>query len=151
MRKIGLRNIKTAISVFICITIFSLLNRQDPFFACIATVICMKESVYNSYIIGKYRMIGTIFGGVLGFLLISIFSNNAIVAALGISLIIYLCNSFGKQDSIVISCVVFLAVMTNLKGVESYIYAMDRIIDTFIGIIIAILVNRALGPNETSD
>ncbi|WP_113671589.1 FUSC family protein [Vallitalea guaymasensis] len=141
MMKIGSRNIKTAISVFICISIFQLLNRPYPFYACIAAVICMKNSIQNSFVVGKNRMIGTTIGGVIGLILSLVFGNYSIVVGLGIVLVIYLCNLCKQSDSIVIACIVFIAIMTNLKGTPSHIYAVNRVIDTFIGIIVSIIVN----------
>lgn len=142
MLKIGFRNIKTAISVFICISIFQLLDRPYPFYACIAAVICMKKSVGNSYIIGKNRMIGTIIGGIVGLVLSVVFGKTAMICGLGIVLVIHLCDQFKQNDSIVIACIVFIAIMTNLKGIPSSVYEINRIVDTCIGIIVSIAVNN---------
>lgn len=151
MPKIGLRNIKTAISVFICILIFDIFKRPYPFYACIAAVICMKDSVENSLVIGKNRMIGTIIGGILGYVFSAYVGYNAFVCALGISLLIYLCNFLKQNSSIVIACVVFIAIMTNLKGTPPHIYALGRVEDTFIGIIVSILVNKFLNFKKEND
>lgn len=140
--KIGSRNLKTAISVFICIIVFQLLKRPYPFYACIAAVICMQNSVHNSFVAGKNRMIGTIIGAVVGIMFSIFIGQNAIVTGLGIVLVIYLCNFFNYDGSVSIACVVFLAIMTNLKEGTSYMYAINRVFDTFVGIIVAILVNK---------
>jgi uncharacterized membrane protein YgaE (UPF0421/DUF939 family) len=140
--KIGSRNLKTAISVFICIIVFQLLKRPYPFYACIAAVICMQNSVHNSFVAGKNRMIGTIIGAVIGIMFSIFIGQNAIVTGLGIVLVIYLCNFFNYDGSVSIACVVFLAIMTNLKEGTSYMYAINRVFDTFVGIIVAILVNK---------
>ncbi|MGF7057391.1 FUSC family protein [Brassicibacter mesophilus] len=142
MMKIGSRNLKTAISVFICIIVFQLLKRPYPFYACIAAVICMQNSVHNSFVAGKNRMIGTIIGAVVGIMFSIFIGQNAIVTGLGIVLVIYLCNFFNYDGSVSIACVVFLAIMTNLKEGTSYMYAINRVFDTFVGIIVAILVNK---------
>lgn len=140
--KIGSRNLKTALSVFICLGIFQLIDRPYPFYACIATVICMQKTVQNSFVVGKNRMIGTVIGGLIGYILSVALGNSAFVCGLGIVLVIFFCNLFKQNDSVVISCIVFLAIMTNLKGVTPHIYAINRVIDTFIGIIVSILINR---------
>lgn len=142
MMKIGSRNIKTAISVFICISIFQLLNRPYPFYACIAAVICMQKSVQNSFETGKSRMIGTVIGGVIGYILSITMGNSALVCGLGIIFVIYSCNLFKQNSSVAIACIVFIAIMTNLKGVPAHIYAVNRVIDTFIGILVSIFINR---------
>ena len=142
MIKIGSRNIKTALSVFICIIIFQILKRPYPFYACIAAVICMQNSVQNSFVAGKNRMIGTIIGAIIGIVFSILIGQNAIVTGLGIVLVIYLCNLFKQDGSASIACIVFLAIMTNLKEGTSYMYALNRVFDTFIGIIVSILVNK---------
>jgi len=148
MVKIGSRNIKTALSVFICIIIFQIIKRPYPFYACIAAVICMQNSVYNSFITGKNRMIGTIIGAIVGILLATIVGQNAIIIGLGIVVVIFLCNYFKQDGSVSIACIVFLAIMTNLKGDPAYLYAINRVIDTFIGIIVSILVNKYVNINK---
>ena len=92
---IGLRNIKTGLSVFICMILFQIFKRNDPFYACIAAVICMKDTVENSRLIGINRLIGTFLGGLLGILAIYITSLlnissffSPIVTSLGIILTI---------------------------------------------------------------
>ena len=142
MKKVGGRNIKTAISVFICISIFQLLNSPYPFYVCIAAVICMQKSVHNSFVIGKNRMIGTVIGGFIGYILFVSMGNSALVCGLGIILVIYSCNLFNQDGSVAISCIVFIAIMTNLKGIPAHIYAVNRVIDTFIGILVSIFINR---------
>ncbi len=148
MMKIGSRNIKTAISVFICISIFQLLNRPYPFYACIAAVICMQKSVKNSFKTGKNRMIGTVIGGVMGYVLTVTLGNSGLVCGLGITIVIYSCNLFNQKNSVAIACIVFIAIMTNLRGIPPHIYAINRVIDTFIGIIVSILVNRFININN---
>ena len=47
--KIGMRNIKTAISVFLCLVLFESVNRDNSFYACIAAIICMQQTVENTF------------------------------------------------------------------------------------------------------
>lgn len=146
---IGARNFKTALAVFLCIFLFDIINRPYPFYACIAAVICMKGSINDSLKIGKNRMIGSSIGGIIGLILtfiVDIFklpSYHALITGIGIIAAIYLCNNvLKKSGSVTIACILVIAIMENLKGNISYLYALNRIIDTFIGIIIAILVNK---------
>ena len=88
--KIGMRNIKTAISVFLCITLFNLFKRDNAFYACIAAVICMKDTYENSLSIGINRLLGTFLGGLFGIITIyllsflpSISTPNALITAFG--------------------------------------------------------------------
>ncbi|EOU1725198.1 aromatic acid exporter family protein [Clostridium perfringens] len=152
--KIGARNLKTALAVTLCIGFFELIHRQYPFYACIAAVICMKDTVENSYKMGKSRMIGTVTGGLVGLALTFIALNfnltrfSGIITGIGIVITIYLLNVFNRKGSVSIACIVLIAIMTNLHGKAPYAYAVDRIIDTFIGIIIALLINNYIYKYE---
>ncbi|ENZ00402.1 FUSC family protein [Clostridium thermobutyricum] len=151
--KIGLRNIKTALSVVICMVIFSAIGDENPFYACIAAVICMKDTVSSSFTMGKNRLIGTIIGALFGTLFIYIlihitFLTHYIpfISGIGIVIVIYTCNLFNKPGSVTIACIVFLVIMVNYSGPQSYAYALNRSMDTAIGIIVAILVNKYFNP-----
>lgn len=146
--KIGMRNIKTAISVFLCLLFFEVINRKDPVFACVAAIICMQPTVDNSWDKGMQRIIGTIIGGLLSILFI-IIDNNLIDAAyiflipFGIILLIEICVVINKKDAVIISCVVYLSIMLTQRYEGDYlVYTYNRVIDTSIGILIALLVNR---------
>ena len=134
--------------------IFQLFNRDNPFFACIAAVFCMKDTVSSSISMGLNRTIGTIIGGVVGIIMIYLnsvfpFFNliTAIMTGLGISISIYICTIIKKPEAVVVSCIVLVAIMINSASqANAYIYAINRSFDTIIGIIIAVLINKHINP-----
>ncbi|AKN33509.1 hypothetical protein Ccar_22840 [Clostridium carboxidivorans P7] len=150
-RKIGMRNIKTAISVSICVALAHVFYREYIFYAAIASVIAMQSSVADSFKAGKNRILGTIVGAVIGFVCAFISPNNIILCGVGIIILIFICNSLGWNKSITISCIVFLAIMLNLNGRSPFMYSINRIIDTFIGITVAVLVNYFILPPKHWD
>jgi uncharacterized membrane protein YgaE (UPF0421/DUF939 family) len=141
MQKIGMRNIKTAISVFLCIIILRLFNNHDPFYACIAAVITMQSTVHNSFTTGKNRMIGTVIGAIGGLAFSLISPNNVYLTSIGIVLVIYSLNLLNRKNSIIIACVVFLAIMINLKHGSPLLYSSSRVVETFVGIFVSVLIN----------
>jgi uncharacterized membrane protein YgaE (UPF0421/DUF939 family) len=141
MKNIGMRNIKTAFSVFLCIIILRAFRHNFPFYACIAAVITMQSTVHNSFTTGKNRMIGTIIGAICGLLFALISPNNVFLTSIGIVIVIYFLNLLNRKNSIIIGCVVFLAIMTNLREGTPLIYSFSRVIETFVGIFISVLVN----------
>lgn len=144
---IGMRNIKTAIAIFITITISAILNLEYPFYAAIATIISMENSVTNSYTAGRNRILGTFIGAGIGLIFAWIEPHNALYSAIGIVIVIYLCNLLKWNKSISIASIVFLAIMLNLKlGESPFHYGINRIFDTFIGVSIAVLVNYLIFP-----
>ncbi|PRR79340.1 hypothetical protein CLLI_08200 [Clostridium liquoris] len=142
MPKIDIYNVKTSISVFLCVLLFKFFHRSYPFYACIAAISCMRDTSCNCYSAGKSRIIGTCIGAAIGLIFFNFLKTTPLYCGIGIAIVIYLCNLFNKKSSIVISCIVFIAIMTNLKGMPSDIYAINRIIDTTIGVIIAVFVNK---------
>jgi uncharacterized membrane protein YgaE (UPF0421/DUF939 family) len=147
--KIGMRNLKTSLSVFICLLVFEVINRGNSIFACIAAVICVQNTIVDSKETGITRIIGTIIGGLAGafslFIVNTFFSEKIliIIIPLGIMILIKICVTINMKKAVVICCVVFLVVMISMNPEEGYIlYTFNRVLDTSIGIIIALLVNK---------
>ena len=149
MKKIGMRNIKTTLSVFLCLLIFEIINRENSIFACIAAVICLQNTIDDSMKTGRARLIGTLIGGFVGALVLFIvnmfFNNNILIfiIPIGIMILIQICVSINMKQSVVICCVVYLSVMITKNHDNGYlIYTINRVLDTSVGILIALLVNK---------
>lgn len=155
---IGLRTIKTAIAVFLCLLFFP----NEPFFACLTSIFCIQDTVSNSIDMAINRGLGTILGAVLGliFLLICRFITYNVnpyfiskflvylTIGIGIILVIYSCNLIKKNGAINISCIVFLAVTTAHAFGHPIYYALNRIVETLFGIFVGLLVNKFISPPE---
>lgn len=151
MKPIGMRNIKTAVSVFLCVLISRLLKMEYPFYAAIASVISMSSSVADSYIAGRNRMFGTLVGAMIALLCSIISPGNVFLCGIGIVIVIYICNMLNWNKSASIACVVFCVIMTNLDGRNPFVYSFNRILDTLLGIVIAVVVNYVLAPPKYGD
>ena len=144
MKRIGARNIKTALSVFICLILYQLFGKEYSIFACIAAVICTQNSVENSFVVSKGRVLGTIIGGLIGYLFVLVSGDNPFAITLGIVILIYFGNLINQKEAISISCVVFLSILINLEDINPLYYTIERVIETTIGIVVAIVVNKYL-------
>ncbi|GGN98023.1 FUSC family protein [Saccharibacillus kuerlensis] len=144
---IGMRTVKTALAVLICLLISKLLNLEYPFYAAIATIIAMESSITSSYAAGKNRTMGTLVGAAFGGLFAFIGPHNAYLSALGIIGVIAVCNMLKWNKSVSIAGIVFLAIMLNLQPHEApFAYAVHRVLDTLLGIGVAVLVNYFVAP-----
>lgn len=143
---IGMRNFKTAVAVFFCVIISKLLKLEYPFYATIAAVVTMQNSVTASIKAGGNRMLGTFVGALIGMICALIEPGSAIIASLGIIIVIYLCDRLKWNESIAIASIVFSAIMLNVKQNNAVTYSVNRLLDTFIGITIAIIVNFIIFP-----
>jgi uncharacterized membrane protein YgaE (UPF0421/DUF939 family) len=146
MKSVGMRTIKTGISVFLCVLVAHVIKLEYPFYASIAAVITLQSSVTASFHAGKNRMLGTLLGAAIGFIFALLLPGNSILCGLGVIIVIYMLNILNWKNSVSIGCIVFLVIMTNLNGRSPFIYSINRILDTFIGIIIALFVNYIIYP-----
>lgn len=157
---IGLRNLKTALGVFVCILLYELFNRPYVFFACISVIICLAPTMEVSFQLGKDRMMSTVVGGLLGipFLylknmaisVVDLFALEAIIICAGVVLVIYLLNLMDNKGAVTNACIVFLSVLITLgEGTEQlspFVYSLNRIIDSAVGIIVALAINKYFFP-----
>lgn len=144
---IGYRNIKTALSVFICLAVW-----PSAIFSAIAAVICVQDTIENSVKIGVNRLIGTLLGGILGLILLysidylKINSIKPLFIALSVSLIIYLCNLIKKPGASSISSITLISILVSTTYSSPLVYSIQRMTETAFGIIVAILVNKYINP-----
>ena len=147
----GMRLFKTGLAVTVTLALAKPLGMAYPFFAAIATIISMENTIANSFKAGKNRLKGTLLGATTGLLFALVAQGNPILAGVGIMAVIWFCHKMDWKNAIAISCIVFLAVMVNLDGENPLIYSLNRLEDTFVGVSVAILVNYFVFPfnNET--
>ena len=153
---IGQRNIKTAIATTLTALLYFIVDR-NPTFACIGAIFGLGSDMPNSRLNGGNRFFGTLFGGFLGmglFRLYMIFvpeggMHPALFPFLfvGVVLLILVSQIFHWPGAVQPGGVVLCILLFNTP-VETYIaYSLSRIIDTGIGVVIALLVNWLL-PRE---
>lgn len=147
----GMRVIKTVIAVYICFLI-GLFRKALPFYSVIAAILCMQSDNKNSWETAKSRIIGTLIGGVYGFIALVLikffnveFFNYIYYLVLSIFLIpiIYSNVHLKFPNSTYISCVVFMSITVSHGGDAAPMYfALNRVIDTLIGIGVSLVVNN---------
>lgn len=152
--KPGMRNLKTAVAVMLCYFIFLPVwdpsGELGPFYACIASVICMQDSVEKSFRQGISRTIGTLLGGAMGLIILFLddrFHNTIVLGLMlgaGCVAVIWLCNLIGRASSSSLGCVVLSVVLINHGGGERYFYFLSRVVETVVGIAVAVAVNHLL-------
>ena len=152
---IGSRNIKTALSVLVCLIFW-----PNSLFAAIAAVICVQDTVENSLNTGINRLIGTLLGGILGIVFLYIAKGLhlqkviPLVTAIGVSLIIYICNIIKKPSACSISSITLMSILVSQSYNNPLVYSLQRVTETAFGVLVAILINKYIHPpkeNNTID
>ncbi len=147
--RVGMRNIKTATAAALCALVYFFLNRS-PAFACIGAIFGMGSDLENSKLHGGNRLFGTLIGGLLGMALFRIYlifyphgGHSLLLVPLvfvGVVILILLCQVFwvgGVQPGGVVLCILLFNTPP-----DTYIsYALNRILDTAIGVVAAMVVN----------
>ncbi|MHB8074210.1 FUSC family protein [Desulfosporosinus fructosivorans] len=142
---IGWRIIKTGIAVALCIWIAQLLKFEYPFYSAIAAVIAMQATIEGSLRAGIQRMKGTIVGAVTGYVFALAMVNSPWWTGLGLIVTMTIVKFMKWPEAMNIASIVFIAISVQLTG-KPLDYAVNRIIDTALGIIVAYLVNRWFFP-----
>ncbi len=151
----GLRNIKTALSVLVLLLAYEFTGRSNVSTAITASILCLQDSVSKSITESRDRVISTIAGGLYGLFFVYFWiGKNEIVYNIGISLsivlAIYVCNLLKQRDLILNTMFVLIAVaMVPRDEMLPMTYAANRIIDTLIGIFVALIINRYFFPPKT--
>lgn len=142
---IGWRIIKTGIAVALCIWIAELLKFKHPFYSAIAAVLAMQATIEGSFQTGVHRMQGTIVGALTGCIFALVAVRSPWWTGLGLIVTMTVLKYLKWHKAMTIASIVFIAISVNLTG-KPLDYAVNRIIDTALGIIIAYLVNRWIVP-----
>ncbi len=150
--KIGLRAIKTSVAVAICALISTMFfHHEDVFCACIASVICMEQTCEQTIETGINRFIGTMAGGIIGYLGLECACAlpyyewvRIIFLPICIICVVYICNLINKKQAVSIGCVVVIVILSRsgANTNSTLTYVIQRVIDTLLGILVATVINK---------
>ncbi len=144
---IGMRIVKTGLSVTICLALGHLFSYSAPIYACVAAIIVTKDTIENSFKQGVDRVVSTLVGGAIAILilLLGITDTSAylevVLVGVGCILTLYFCVVLKNPDAAALACVVFLTIVLQHPQ-DKYIFALTRVGETIVGIVISLLVNR---------
>ncbi|MDA3973586.1 aromatic acid exporter family protein [Enterococcus thailandicus] len=153
--RLGMRTIKSALAVFICMLVFHFFQRGNPLIAALSAVFSLRQDLTSTVSFGRSRIIGNSIGGVLAIIFFFIkhyFHNDFLVELflLPVLVIITIVVSDGiDNNSGIISAIsTLLMISLSIPQGESTLYALQRVFDTFIGTFIALGINFVLRPPE---
>ncbi|KGB49945.1 membrane protein [Leuconostoc mesenteroides P45] len=154
--RLGLRTLKTALAVMLIITSFYFFNRP-PFVACLAAVFALRESWDKTLNFAKVRLISNTVGGAFALFYFIIHQQthqaawvSMILLPLLVIVVIVLLDGFNYNSGVIGAMAALLMISLNIPAGATIVYVIDRIIDTFIGVIIAIAINRFWSPKKAT-
>ncbi len=156
---VGSRIIKSAVGVLLCWCVYLLRGRNGiPFYSMLAALWCIQPYVAKTRSMALQRTIGTFIGAAFGLITIvlEIYAFNIydqplgfLVVALMIIPVIYTTVLIKRPNASYFSCVVFLSItVIHMTDENPFMFVLNRVLDTFIGIAVGMLVNSARLPRR---
>lgn len=149
---LGLRGLKTALTAMLTALLYAFIPDHDPTFACIGVIFGMGADMEESRRSGGNRFFGTVIGGTIGLGLYWVehilFSEGnywlrlplVFVGIIALIAMCVLCHwPGGVQPGGVVLCIILFN--TPAHQID---YAFWRIVDTGVGVLLALLVNYLL-------
>lgn len=149
---VGGRTLKTVVAVFLCLLTGIVRKSDTAFYAAIAAVLCVQRTSEDSFREAFNREVATVIGGICG-MLVLVFERNIycvtyeVLRCLLLSVllipIINLSVLIKQEKGTFLMCVVFLCItVTHGNDGNPLAFGMARIIDTTVGIVIALVINQ---------
>lgn len=156
---VGMRIMKSAIGVFLVFVIYLLRGRRGtPFYSALSVLWCMQPDMGEARNKAFQRTIGTMIGALFGLIMILIEyyllkgryeALNYLLISLFIIPVIYTTILINKKNASYFSCVVFLSIAVNhLLDANPYLFVVNRVVDTLIGIALAYVINTVRIPRK---
>ena len=150
--KVGGRTIKTVVAVFLCLVTGIIRKSDTAFYAAIAAVLCVQRTSKDGFREAFNREVATIIGGIWG-MIVLLFeryfwcSPCEVLRCLFLSVLLIPIIIFSvlikREKGTFLMCVVFLCITVTHGNDESPLsFGIARILDTTIGIVIALIINR---------
>ncbi len=149
LHPIGMRTLKTVLAATLVAFVYSLIDR-NACFACIGAVYGMGSMVRDGLKTGGNRFIGTLIGGLLAipfYWLINLSPwplPDWLMMGVGLFAVLYVTTIFDANGAIQPGTVVFFVVLYTVTEERFVSYTLARILDTGIGVWVALTINWLL-------
>ena len=156
--RLGLRTLKTALAVMLCIILFKVSDRGAPLIAALSAVFSLRQDLTTSLTFGKSRVLGNTLGGGLAivyFLVKDLFSSDFLVELFLLPflviVVIVVSDGINNNSGIISAIATLLLISLSIPQGESFQFAFSRVIDTFIGTFIGIGLNFFFKPKPIEE
>lgn len=120
----------------------------------ITAIVVLQAYLGGTYKAALSRLLGVIIGSVMGGLFTSLLGSNPVSLGISVFLTTIICSLFLIKDSIRIASlsVTVVMVLWGLRpNISPWTFALFRSIDSFLGILVAVLVAHAIWPFQATE
>lgn len=159
--RVGQRIIRSVTAVAFCFVIYYIRNKKGiPFYSALAVLQCIQPYQDSMAEVARKRVTGTLVGAFWGLVVILIqlymFQGTLLDHFMGYMLIslftgvvIYSTVVVNCKNTAYFSCVVFLSItVMHMTDASPFLFVFNRVLDTLIGVGIALAVNSVHLPRE---
>lgn len=143
--KLGARSFKTGLAVALSILLAQFLSAESGVIAGISAVSSTQPSVARSYTFMRERLLANTIGGILAGVIAWSIGSNILIIGLSVVLLIALLNYLKLEKVISLSVVTMIIIMMSTSD-NLFLTAATRVAETFIGVVVAFLVNSFIHP-----
>lgn len=159
--RVGQRIIRSVTAVAFCFVVYYIRNKKGiPFYSALAVLQCIQPYQDSMAEVARKRVTGTLVGAFWGLVVILIqlymFQGALLDHFMGYMLIslftgvvIYSTVVVNCKNTAYFSCVVFLSItVMHMTDASPFLFVFNRVLDTLIGVGIALVVNSVHLPRE---
>lgn len=146
--RLGMRTFKTGLAVFIVLTLFYFLQWEGLQIAALTAVFSLREDFDTSLSIGYSRIFGNTVGAALSLIFYFIrdllgepFWITLVLVPILTMLTIMINVACGNKLGVIGSVAALLIITLSIPQGDTLLYALARVIETFVGVFVAIMVN----------
>ncbi|MBQ9249465.1 MAG: HAD hydrolase family protein [Oscillospiraceae bacterium] len=157
----GQRIVRSVVAVWLCFVVYVLRGRHGiPFYSVIAALQCIQPYNKEMRKVARKRVTGTLIGAFWGLLVLLLDLEligwgvpdeylHYLLLGLMVGVVLYSTVLLHATESAYFSTVVFLTVAYNHIGdANPYLFALNRVVDTILGAVLAEIVNRIQLPRR---
>ena len=146
-RRLLIHAAKTALAAALCWWIAMLFGLHDGYWGAISASIVLQSNFGATISASRDRILGTLIGALLGFSFteFGVLPWNYILAVLAAVII---CGLLGLRSSSRLAGVTITIVMLVQRGGSHWTVALDRVLEVFLGIVVAVLISTLVFPDR---
>lgn len=149
--QIGPRTVKTAIAVILSMLIAQLLGatESDMIFAMLGAMAAVEPTFADSVESALTQIVGVIFGAAIGVLMQLVEMPALVACGIGIVIVITVYNMLQLRFSPGLPCLIVVMLCIGAEE-RPVMYALERICNTAIGLVIGMIINMLVMPYDNS-
>lgn len=158
----GMRIFKTCLAILLCLTVDYFRGASNFYDAAIATIVTLRQDTKRTWKAGFFRVLGTLAAGIYATCFVTLVSNYTsleryslpylLLVGLFVIPLMQILVLLNQRDTVTIATIVFLLIcVSDSANKQPAVYAMTRVINNIIGVIIALFINWFPPLNKLGD